>query len=45
MALPSNIRAHRSDNLIYRREIPVMIGVSINPAAGPDQPEPTLRAS
>lgn len=30
------------DNLIYRREIPVMIGVFINPARRPDQPEPTL---
>ena len=31
------------DNLIYRREIPVMIGVFINPGRRPDQPEPTLR--
>ena len=30
------------DNLIYRREIPVMIGVFINPGRKPDQPEPTL---
>jgi enterochelin esterase-like enzyme len=30
------------DNLIYRREIPVMIGVFINPGRRPDQPEPTL---
>ena len=30
------------DNLIYRREIPVMIGVFINPGRTPDQPEPTL---
>ena len=29
------------DNLIYRREIPVMIGVFINPGRRPDQPEPT----
>ena len=29
------------DNLIYRREIPVMIGVFINPGRTPDQPEPT----
>ena len=29
------------DNLIYRREIPVMIGVFINPGRKPDQPEPT----
>src|SRR4051794_3529166 len=28
------------DNLIYRRELPVMIGVFINPGRGPDQPEP-----
>jgi enterochelin esterase-like enzyme len=31
------------DNLIYRREIPVMIGVFINPGRRPDQPEPTLK--
>src|SRR5580704_12479943 len=29
------------DNLIYRREIPVMIGVFINPGRRPVQPEPT----
>ncbi len=29
------------DNLIYRREIPVMIGVFINPGRTPQQPEPT----
>jgi enterochelin esterase family protein len=29
------------DNLIFRREIPVMIGVFINPGRKPDQPEPT----
>jgi enterochelin esterase-like enzyme len=29
------------DNLIYRREIPVMIGVFINPGKTPEQPEPT----
>jgi len=28
------------DNLIYRREIPVMIAVFINPGRRPDQPEP-----
>jgi enterochelin esterase family protein len=28
------------DNLIYRREIPIMIGVFINPGRRPDQPEP-----
>jgi enterochelin esterase family protein len=31
------------DNLIYRREIPVMIAVFINPGRRPDQPEPNLR--
>ncbi len=29
------------DNLIYRREIPVMIGVFISPGRRPEQPEPT----
>jgi enterochelin esterase family protein len=29
------------DNLIYRREIPIMIGVFINPGRTPEQPEPT----
>src|SRR5262249_29709670 len=29
------------DNLIYRREIPVMLGVFINPGRTPMQPEPT----
>lgn len=29
------------DNLIYRREIPVMIAVFIDPGRRPDQPEPT----
>ena len=29
------------DNLIYRREIPVMIAVFINPGRRPEQPEPT----
>jgi enterochelin esterase family protein len=28
------------DNLIYRRELPVMIAVFINPGRRPDQPEP-----
>jgi enterochelin esterase-like enzyme len=37
-----NIRAHNVlDNLIHRREIPVMIAVFINPGRRPDQPEPT----
>ena len=31
------------DNLIYRREIPVMLAVFINPGRTPDQPEPTIR--
>jgi enterochelin esterase-like enzyme len=29
------------DNLIFRRELPVMIGVFINPGRRPDQPEPS----
>lgn len=33
---------HVMDNLIYRHEIPVMIGVFINPGRRPDQPEPNL---
>jgi enterochelin esterase-like enzyme len=37
-----DIRAQNvMDNLIYRREIPVMIGVFINPGRTPEQPEPT----
>lgn len=31
------------DNLIYRREIPVMLAVFINPGRTPKQPEPTLQ--
>jgi enterochelin esterase family protein len=31
------------DNLIYRREIPVMITVFINPGRSPEQPEPNAR--
>jgi enterochelin esterase-like enzyme len=31
------------DNLIYRREIPVMLGVFINPGRTPQQPEPNLQ--
>jgi len=31
------------DNLIYRREIPVMLSVFINPGRTPEQPEPTPR--
>ena len=42
MAPTGNIRAHNVlDNLIYRREIPVMLGIFINPGRRPDQPEPT----
>jgi enterochelin esterase-like enzyme len=31
------------DNLIYRRELPVMLAVFINPGRTPEQPEPTLK--
>jgi enterochelin esterase-like enzyme len=31
------------DNLIWRHELPVMIGLFINPGRLPDQPEPNLR--
>jgi enterochelin esterase-like enzyme len=31
------------DNLIYRRELPVMLAVFVNPGRRPDQPEPTPR--
>src|ERR1043165_9757186 len=42
MAPGSNLRAHNVlDNLIFRREIPVIIAVFINPGRRPDQPEPT----
>ena len=42
MAPQGDLRAQNvMDNLIYRREIPVMIGVFINPGRQPDQPEPT----
>lgn len=44
MAEPGSVQAqHVLDNLIYRREIPVMLGVFINPGRRPDQPEPTPR--
>jgi enterochelin esterase-like enzyme len=44
MAPDGDVRAQNvMDNLIYRREIPVMIGVFINPGRRPDQPEPTPR--
>ncbi|HKQ92032.1 MAG TPA: alpha/beta hydrolase-fold protein [Blastocatellia bacterium] len=40
----ADMRAHHvMDNLIYRREIPVMIGVFINPGRTPEQPEPNLQ--
>src|SRR5262245_4888823 len=43
MATEGDVRAQVvMDNLIYRREIPVMIAVFINPGRRPDQPEPTL---
>ena len=39
-----DVRAHNvMDNLIYRREIPVMIGVFINPGRTPAQPEPNAK--
>jgi enterochelin esterase-like enzyme len=42
MAPTGNIRAYNVlDNLIYRREIPVMLGIFINPGRTPEQPEPT----
>jgi enterochelin esterase-like enzyme len=41
-AEPGDVQAqYVLDNLIYRREIPVMLGVFINPGRRPDQPEPT----
>src|ERR1044071_8408467 len=44
MAPEADLRAQNvMDNLIYRREIPVMIGVFINPGRRPAQPEPSLR--
>jgi enterochelin esterase family protein len=43
-AMDGDIRAQAvMDNLIYRRELPVMIGVFINPGRRPDQPEPDLK--
>jgi enterochelin esterase family protein len=42
--MEGNIRAPNVlDNLIYRREIPVMITVFINPGRTPEQPEPHPR--
>jgi enterochelin esterase family protein len=44
MAEPGDVQAqYVLDNLIFRREIPVMLGVFINPGRRPDQPEPTPR--
>ncbi len=41
MAEPGDVQAHNVlDNLIWRREIPVMLGVFINPARLPTEPEP-----
>src|ERR1041385_4232488 len=44
MADPGDVQAQNVlDNLIFRREIPVMLGVFINPGRRPDQPEPNPR--
>ena len=44
LAPEGDVRAQNVlDNLIYRREIPVMLAVFINPGRRPDQPEPNLR--
>jgi enterochelin esterase-like enzyme len=44
MAPDGDLRAQNvMDNLIWRRELPVMIGVFINPGRRPDQPEPNPR--
>src|SRR5689334_7481870 len=44
-AEPGDVQAqHVLDNLIFRREIPVMLGVFISPGRRPDQPEPTPQA-
>lgn len=44
MAPEGDLRAQNvMDNLIFRREIPVMIGVFINPGRRPDQPDPHPR--
>jgi len=43
-AIDRDVRGHHViDNLIYRREIPVMLGVFINLGRLPEQPEPTDR--
>lgn len=42
MAMEGDIRAQVvMDNLIYRRELPVMIGVFINPGRAPISPSRT----
>jgi enterochelin esterase family protein len=44
MAPDGDMRAQNvMDNLIWRRELPVMIAVFINPGRTPEQPEPNLR--
>jgi enterochelin esterase-like enzyme len=44
MNLDGDIRAQNvMDNLIYRREIPIMLGVFINPGRTPEQPEPNAQ--
>ena len=44
MNAEGDVRAQNvMDNLIYRREIQVMIGVFINPGRRPDQPEPNAK--
>ncbi len=44
MAPAGDVRAQNVlDNLIWRREIPVMLAVFINPGRRPDQPEPNLK--
>ncbi len=43
-AEPGDVQAHHVlDNLIFRREIPVMLGVFVNPGRLPEQPEPNAR--
>jgi enterochelin esterase-like enzyme len=42
--MSGDVRAPNAlDNLIYRRELPVMIAVFINPGRRPEQPEPNPR--
>jgi enterochelin esterase-like enzyme len=44
MAPEGDMRAQNvMDNLIWRRELPAMIAVFINPGRRPDQPEPNLK--